>query len=128
MMRYSDLYYQDHHYGDLDNKDLNISSYVILMRQAEILFEGWIDSTTFRLSSIDDSSLQKYNDTGMGVDRLAGLDVRACGDFLIHDFFSHEEKERQAMAGLPWQKLAEMINSKHQKAFTTLCGAVEERG
>lgn len=104
-----------------------ISSYVVLMRQGEIILSDWLHSEPFNINELNNEIVKKYNAAGMGKDRLAGLDVRACGDFLIEDFSEVEEKDRQAMAGLPWNILREKIPSDHKTAFMSMHNAVSSR-
>jgi predicted house-cleaning NTP pyrophosphatase (Maf/HAM1 superfamily)/Pyruvate/2-oxoacid:ferredoxin oxidoreductase delta subunit len=104
-----------------------ISSYVVLMRQGEIILADRLDSEKFHLNKLKADSLNKYNNAEMGKDRLAGIDVRACGDFLIEDFSKVEKKDRQAMAGLPWDILRERIPNPHKAAFMSMQNAVSSR-
>lgn len=107
---------------------LRISSYVVLMRQGEIILSDWLDSKeVFNINELDDEIVKKYKDAKMGKGRLASIDIRDCGDFLIQGFSNVEKKNRQAMAGLPWDILREKISIEHQEAFLKMQNAVSSR-
>ena len=98
------------------------------MRQGEIILSNWLHSEPLNINELNNEIVKKYNAAGMGKDRLAGLDVRACGDFLIKGFSAKvEEKDRQAMAGLPWNILREKIPSDHKTVFMSMHNAVSSR-
>ena len=68
-----------------------ISSYTILLRRGEIILSKQIpekddDKNGFYFSEKifekPSSMVDAYNKQGMGKNRLAGLDIRSCGNFL----------------------------------------------
>jgi predicted house-cleaning NTP pyrophosphatase (Maf/HAM1 superfamily) len=113
------------------DKQYRIASYIILLCQGEKIFDGLVEGKPFHFSdSIFNASetVQAYNDREMGKDRLAGLDIRCCGDFLIKDFSDKEPEERHAMAGMPWHDICELLKgSRYSKDFKQLCNALEKR-
>jgi len=76
-------------------------------------------------------SWKKYNEMKFGKGRLAGIDARACGHFLIDNFSEFVDVDRQAMTGLPWEAISQKIAGKNDtnlfQAFAELCGAVKKR-
>lgn len=118
--------------GNIPNKELDprqlekrglyrISSYVILLHRGKLVLSAWIpshDKTTaggfYFAERIFENSAEvaAYNQQEIGKDRLAGLDIRSCGSFLIEDFKDTADEDREAMAGLPWDKICELLNKR----------------
>ena len=106
-----------------------ISSFVILLRQGKLVLSGWIPSHgpdggfSFADGIFDcPEKVTAYNRQKMGRGRLAGLDIRSCGSFLIKGFENMEEKDKYAMAGMPWEKICELLegNSENQDTLDAL--------
>ena len=117
----------------LKDKALKISSYVVLLWQGKVLLAEKLEGKNFQLNKKKkDTDWKKYNEIKFGKGRLAGIDTRACGHFLIDNFSAEfAEVDRQAMTGLPWeaisQKIADKDDKKLSQAFAELCGAVKKR-
>ena len=119
-------------FTELKDKTLRISSYVVLLRQGKALLAEKLEGKVFYLKKNKDADWKKYNEMKFGKGRLAGIDARACGHFLIDNFSAEfAEVDRQAMTGLPWeaisQKIADKDDKKLSQAFAELCGAVKKR-
>jgi len=104
-----------------------ISTRVVLLRQGQILLNQEIKSTPFKLN-IDGEPLKQYVASGFGSNRAAGLDVRACGNGLVHhaDDSLLGPEDKIELAGLPWEKIkAAMLgltveHDVHKDAFARL--------
>jgi len=113
--------------GELDPDRLEsgglyrVSSYVILLHRGKLALAAWIPShnkTTaggfnFAERIFENSAeVAAYNRQEIGKNRLAGLDIRSCGSFLIKDFKDTADEDRDAMAGLPWVKICEFLDNR----------------
>lgn len=101
-------------YKKFKDKKIQISTYAVLMRQGRTIFHGWIDSDAFQLADISEKDWRQYCAKGIGNGRLAGLDTRTCGDFLIKEYKAIKPEDRQAMAGMPWLKLKSQVDDQHK--------------
>ncbi|MFH2124591.1 MAG: 4Fe-4S binding protein [Pseudomonadota bacterium] len=85
---------------------ITISTWVVLLRQGQILLNQEIESNPLKLI-IDGEPLKQYIASGFGSNRAAGLDVRACGNGLVHnaDDSLLGPEDKIELAGLPWEKI-----------------------
>lgn len=116
-------------------QEYRISSYIVLLRQGAILLAQTLPSASFQFADeifMDSSTLvAAYNAQEMGKNRLAGLDIRSCGHFLVKDFDKKKNADRLAMAGLPWPQICELLSKKgcggHIDDFNEMCKAMAKR-
>jgi len=108
-----------------------ISSYVVLLRQGSKLLSQALSSTSFHFSDVifdSRSIVDAYNAQDMGRNRMAGLDTRSCGHFLIKEFKEIKESDRLAMAGLPWSQICELLKKgEHAEYFKNMRTAMMKR-
>ena len=114
-------------------KCYRISSYVVLLRQGKLLLADWVPGRVeFTFSGrifANPDEVRAYNEQGMGRGRLAGLDLRSCGSFLVEDFHAIGNEDLFAMAGLPWQGIGELLenNSEALKVYRQVSRAIPAR-
>ena len=109
------------------NREYRITSFVVLLRQGEIILaEEPFYSEPFTIQkTLDQTKLKYYHNSEFGSSRLAGLDVRTSGHFLIKDFKPFMLSNTYAIAGLPWDQIRRKIENPD---FEKLLDAVEKRG
>ena len=117
--------------AELNGNKFSIKSWVVLLRKGEVLVNDEIKSQTYKLKIADDE-IVRYDQSGLGANRAAGLDVRGCGESLVQpsDASSLSVDLKMELAGFPWAKIKKTIGNlpkdqdEHKEAFNRLCNAV----
>jgi len=117
--------------AELNGNNFSINSWVVLLRKGKVLVNDEIKSQTYKLKIADDE-IVRYDQSGLGANRAAGVDVRGCGESLVQPSgaSSMSEDLKMELAGLPWAKIKETIGKlpkdqqEHNEAFKRLCNAV----
>ncbi len=60
---------------------------------------------TLRFQRPSRVDMERYADAGFGVNHLCGIDIRSCGEFLVRNFGSLSDDDRNHVSGLPWKHL-----------------------
>ena len=89
-----------------------IKSAFIILSKGELI-EGpfLVESSSFKLHELSNGDIEIYAKSGLGINRLAGLDILACGEFFIcaEDWSELEKNPYEIfhIAGFPIKKLLE---------------------
>jgi NAD-dependent dihydropyrimidine dehydrogenase PreA subunit/predicted house-cleaning NTP pyrophosphatase (Maf/HAM1 superfamily) len=97
--------------AELHGRSFIMRTWVVLLRQGNVLLNEKIDSEPLRLP-MDETSCQQYDEQGFGCNRAAGLDLRACGKGFVELANDSAPKPSDIieLAGLPWEKIKNRLS------------------